>query len=76
MTRQPGFELIGATAEPQVVTVEGDIDDLQPLAQRGHGPVQIGGVSANQTLETTLALPNGVVALDVQTVGSRSCSGR
>lgn len=64
----PGFELIGATAEPQVVTVEGDIDDLQPLLSVDTAPVQIGGMSANQTLETTLALPNGVVALDVQTV--------
>ena len=64
----PGFELIGATAEPQVVTVEGDIDDLEPLVSIDTAPVQIGGMSANQTLETTLALPNGVVALDVQTV--------
>jgi YbbR domain-containing protein len=64
----PGFELIGATAEPQVVTVEGDIDDLQPLLSVDTAPVQIGGMSANQTLETTLALPIGVVALDVQTV--------
>jgi YbbR domain-containing protein len=64
----PGFELIGATAEPQVVTVEGDIDDLQPLLSVDTAPVQIGGMSANQTLETTLALPSGVVALDVQTV--------
>ena len=64
----PGFELIGATAEPQVVTVEGDIDDLQPLLSIDTAPVQIGGMSANQTLETTLALPPGVVALDVQTV--------
>jgi YbbR domain-containing protein len=64
----PGFELIGATAEPQVVTVEGDIDDLEPLVSIDTAPVSIGGLSANQTLETTLALPNGVVALDVQTV--------
>jgi YbbR domain-containing protein len=64
----PGFELIGATAEPQVVTVEGDIDDLEPLQSIDTAPVSIGGISSNQTLETTLALPNGVVALDVQTV--------
>jgi YbbR domain-containing protein len=64
----PGFELIGATVEPQVVTVEGDIDDLQPLLSVDTAPVPISGLSANQTLETTLALPSGVVALDVQTV--------
>ena len=64
----PGFELIGATAQPQVVTVEGDIDDLQPLLSIDTAPVSISGISADQTLETTLALPTGVVALDVQTV--------
>jgi len=64
----PGFELVGATAEPQVVTVEGDIDDLEPLLSVDTAPVSISGMSANQTLETTLALPTGVVALDVQTV--------
>jgi YbbR domain-containing protein len=64
----PGFELVGATAEPQVVTVEGDIDDLEPLLSVDTAPVSISGMSADQTLETTLALPTGVVALDVQTV--------
>lgn len=64
----PGFELVGATVEPRVVTVEGDIDDLEPLLRVGTAPVLIGGLSGNQTLETTLALPSGVVSLDVQTV--------
>ncbi len=64
----PGFELIGATADPQVVTVEGDVDNLQPLLSIDTAPVAIGGLSANQTFETTLAMPDGVVALDVQTV--------
>jgi YbbR domain-containing protein len=64
----PGFELVAATAEPQVVTVEGDIDDLEPLQSIDTAPVSIGGMSADETLETTLALPTGIVALDVQTV--------
>ncbi len=64
----PGFELVSTTVSPRVVTVEGDIDDLQPLLSVDTAPVPIGGMSANQTLETTLAMPNGVVALDVQTV--------
>jgi YbbR domain-containing protein len=64
----PGFELVDATAEPQVVTVEGDVDDLQSLLSAVTAPVSIGGLSSNQTIETTLALPTGVVALDVTTV--------
>jgi len=64
----PGFELADTTADPLVVTVEGDIDDLQPLVTIDTAPVSIGGLSADVTLETTLALPTGVVALDVQTV--------
>jgi YbbR domain-containing protein len=64
----PGFELATATANPLVVTVEGDIDDLEPLLTIDTAPVSIGGMSSNATLETTLALPTGVVSLDVQTV--------
>ncbi|MDF2734553.1 MAG: hypothetical protein K0S97_1176 [Chloroflexota bacterium] len=64
----PGFELVSVTAEPQVVTVEGDIDELEPLRSIDTEPVPIGGLSANETLETTLALPTGIVALDVDAV--------
>jgi YbbR domain-containing protein len=64
----PGFALASATVEPQVVTVEGDIDELEPLVSIVTTAVPIGGLSANETFETTLALPTGVVALDVQTV--------
>ena len=64
----PGFELVAATATPRVVTVEGDIDELEPLVSIDTAPVSIGGLSSNQTIETTLALPTGVVALDVETV--------
>ncbi len=64
----PGFELVSVTAEPRVVTVEGDIDELEPLRTIDTEPVPIGGLSANETLETTLALPTGIVALDVEAV--------
>jgi YbbR domain-containing protein len=63
-----GFELIGATAEPQVVTVEGDVDDLQPLVSIATEPISISGLSSDSTLEAGLALPTGIVALDVETV--------
>lgn len=64
----PGFELVATTVSPRVVTVEGDIDELDPLVRIDTEPVSIGGLSSNQTLETTLALPTGIVALDVETV--------
>ncbi len=64
----PGFELLGATAAPQVVTVEGDADNLQSLVSVETAPVSIAGLSSDQTIETTLALPPNVVALDVQNV--------
>ena len=64
----PGFEVAAATVSPRVVTVEGDIDELEPLVSIDTAPVSIGGLSSNETFETTLALPPGIVALDVETV--------
>ena len=64
----PGFELVSTTVSPRVVTVEGDIDELDPLVSIDTAPVSIVGLSANETFETTLTLPAGVVALDVETV--------
>lgn len=64
----PGFALAATRVEPQVVTVEGDIDELEPLVSIVTAAVPIGGLSADETFETTLALPIGVVALDVETV--------
>ena len=64
----PGFLVIGVTVVPQVVTVEGDVDDLQPLLSIATAPVSISGLSSNRTIETTLALPTRIVALDVETV--------
>ena len=63
-----GFALADAIADPLVVTVEGDIDDIGPLVSIDTAPVSINGLSSGATLETTLALPARVVALDVQTV--------
>jgi YbbR domain-containing protein len=68
----PGFTLIGATASPLVVTVEGDVDELAPLSTIDTAPISINGLSSDQVLETTLALPTGVVALDVASVRDRT----
>ncbi len=64
----PGFDIVALTVSPRVVTVEGDIDELDPLDRIDTAPVSIVGLSATETFESTLVLPNGVVALDVETV--------
>ena len=64
----PGFALTGATSSPLVVTVEGDVDELAPLLTIDTAPVSVNGLSSDQVLETELALPSGVVALDVDAV--------
>ncbi len=64
----PGFLVVAATVSPQVVTVEGDIDELEPLVRVDTAPVSIVGLSSTETFETTLVLPTGVVALDVEAV--------
>ena len=74
--RPPDSSWRRSTAEPQVVTVEGDIDELEPLSTIDTEPVPIGGLSANETFETTLALPTGIVALDVTTVRVTIASAR
>jgi len=64
----PGFDLVATTVSPRVVTVEGDIDELDPLVSIDTAPVSIVGLSSTETFESTLVLPTGVVALDVETV--------
>ncbi|MDP9134088.1 MAG: CdaR family protein, partial [Actinomycetota bacterium] len=63
-----GFELVGATVEPKVVTVEGDADQLSQLVSIDTEPISVTGLSSDRTCEATLALPTGVAALDVETV--------
>jgi YbbR domain-containing protein len=63
-----GFELVGATAEPKFVTVEGDADQLAQLVSIDTEPIVVNGVSTDRTFEAALVLPAGVVALDIETV--------
>jgi YbbR domain-containing protein len=63
-----GFELVGATVEPKFVTVEGDADQLELLVSIDTEPVSVTGLSSDRTYETTLVLPTGVEALDVDAV--------
>ncbi|HET7168388.1 MAG TPA: CdaR family protein [Candidatus Limnocylindrales bacterium] len=67
-TPAAGFEISSATVVPSIVTVEGDIDQLDPLTSIDTAPISVAGFSSSQTVEATLAVPTGLVALDAQTV--------
>ncbi len=63
-----GFELASATVEPKFVTVEGDADQLAVLVSIDTEPISVNGLSSDRSFDAALALPTGVVALDVETV--------
>ena len=67
-TPAAGFELASLTVTPRFVTVEGDVDELERLATIDTTPISVSGYSSSQTIEAPLALPTGIVALDVQSV--------
>jgi YbbR domain-containing protein len=54
--------------EPKVVTVQGDADQLAQLLSIDTAAVSINGLSSDRTFEAALALPSGVIALDVEAV--------
>jgi YbbR domain-containing protein len=74
-----GFELTTAIVEPSFVTVEGDVDQLEPLKAIDTAAIPVTGFSETQTVEAPLALPTGVVALDDRsvtvTIGVRAVTG-
>ncbi len=58
-----GFEVAGVTVDPQVVLIEGDADQLSQLVSVETSPIPMTGVSANTTVQASLALPTGIVAV-------------
>jgi YbbR domain-containing protein len=58
-----GFEIAGVTVAPQVVLIEGDADQLAQLVSVDTSSIPLTGVSADLTVEATLALPTGIVAV-------------
>lgn len=74
-----GYQLTAPTVEPAVITVQGDVDDLQALASIDTQPIPVGGLSAPRTVTVGLALPTGVIALDAQevtvTIGVQAVTG-
>ncbi|HEY7700952.1 MAG TPA: CdaR family protein [Candidatus Limnocylindrales bacterium] len=66
-----GFEVAGATADPALITLQGDADELEPLEFVDTEAIPVGGFADSRTVEVGLVLPDGVTALDAQTVTVR-----
>jgi YbbR domain-containing protein len=58
-----GFEIASVTAQPQIVLVQGDADQLSELVSVDTEPIPMTGVSANTTVQASLALPTGIVVV-------------
>jgi len=63
-----GFEVASVSVDPLVVSIEGDADNIAPLQFADTAPVTITGASSKVTVETPLALPDGVLAPGLATV--------
>jgi len=62
-TPAAGFEIASITADPSVVTVEGDADQLVELNHADTLPVSLAGASSDISVVVSLDLPTGVVPL-------------
>lgn len=63
-----GFEVASVSVDPLVVSIEGDVDNIAPLEFADTAPVTITGASSDITIDTALALPDGVQAPGVDSV--------
>ncbi len=63
-TPAAGFEVASVAVSPLVVPVEGDANDLSTLALADTAPVSVSGASSTVTSIVSLALPDGVQAVD------------
>jgi YbbR domain-containing protein len=63
-----GFEIASVIANPEIVLVEGDADQLAGLVSVDTAPIPMAGVSANATVEASLALPTGIVAVGTDSI--------
>ena len=67
-TPAQGFRIASVAADPLVVSVEGDADQLAALLSADTAPVSVSGATRDVSVEVPLALPAGVVAVDADTV--------
>jgi YbbR domain-containing protein len=64
----PGFELATVAVQPLVVSVEGDADELAGLRSVTTAPISLNGATSNLSTTVALALPQGVLAVDAESV--------
>ncbi len=64
----PGFRIASVKVNPQVVSVEGDADQLTSLTEADTAPVALFGATSDVTQAVTLALPTGVVPTGPATI--------
>jgi YbbR domain-containing protein len=67
-TPAAGFEVERVIVEPVVVSVEGDVDQLAPLARADTAPIVVTGATSDVRAVVELALPTGVLPLGEPTV--------
>ena len=67
-TPAQGFRIASVAADPLVVSVEGDADQLAALLSADTAPVSVSGATRDVSVQVPLALPAGVVAVDADTV--------
>ena len=64
----PGFEVDAIVAQPSVVTVAGDAEELGGLTSLETDPLSVNGASEDVSAEVGLVTPEGVVPVDAATV--------
>lgn len=62
-----GFRISSVEVAPLVVTVEGDLDQLQALVAADTAPVAVSGATRDVTADVAYALPTGVTPVGAQT---------
>ncbi|HEX5823447.1 MAG TPA: CdaR family protein [Candidatus Limnocylindrales bacterium] len=67
-TPPTGYEIASVVAEPVVVTVEANGDQLATLARADTQPIPIGAVTGTLDVDVGFALPAGVLPVGVDTV--------
>ena len=66
-----GYEVVSIAFDPRVVSVEGDLDELTALLRAETAAVDITNATSDIALDVPLALPEGVLAIDLDTVSVR-----
>ena len=67
-TPASGFELATVTIEPATALVQGDADALEEITRLDTEPISVSGLSAVETFEVALGLPDGIERVDEEVI--------